>query len=555
MYRLKNKTWFSVSVFALSLAIILGAGFLFGTPAKHASAQATCSVTGAKFDPSSDGGTQGATGAQYYSSTNPPDATITISTSNCSGKTIYVTLAEENAKQQLFAVLGGENYVSSLHNKALVVPASGTLVIQMQTGEEGCVTMGAAQHATHAWYDCDYYLYAGTNQYSYHSTTLSGGSIYSSYSHTYGQMKYNCDTGSISSVLAGTIPVYGEFFGCTNKWQYISDNQSPPQPNPVNPTPDPNAPTNGCTGQCYTVFNGFAQALGNKFNSISAADSLGGWLNAIIAFIIGIGTILAVAMIMVQGFKYMTAKQEGNVSGIGSASSNIWKIILGLLLLLCIYTLLKTINPDLLNLTPTIQQVSIVQTADNTSPGDQVSTQPSNVPDRGEGFVMKGTFANPVVNSATTNFPQAVQALKGGATITKIAVVTAGGSATTGTISFTLSTGLVATSPIRTGYKGVAESGQGVSGDNKTPKGSYTIGTTLYVAKSQDNGVISHGYNYGAAFLLINIPDQNGTIRGIGIHGKADDSLGTTNGCIRMYNDELVLIAPYVTSGIPITIS
>ena len=482
-----------------------------------------CSVTSATFDPYSqqpDGYAQ-----HFYLDNHHPGVTISLQTQNCGGKKIFVNLVEAGSSNAVHPV-----GVDPLDNKEYTVPTSNQFTINLGSGETKCYKIDSP--------DCKYFIIAGPQEYNFWNFTFNSNLYFYSKDKTQGMLAYDCDG-----------------LACYDSWKYVSDTSNQSTPNSTNLQNDPNATANGCTGQCYTLFSGFAQALGNKFKGISSATSLGGWLNAIIAFIIGIGTILAVAMIMYEGFKYMTAKQEGNVLGVGSASSSIWKIILGLLLMLSVYTLLKTINPDLLNLTPTVQQVNIPSTSDNSNPTDQVSAQPSNIPSSGQGFTMVGTYINPTPNTASTNFAKAAQELQAGATITKIAVKTAGGSQTSGTISFTLSTGTVATSPISTGHNGVAEAGQGVSGDGKTPKGSYTIGTQLYVAKNQQNAVIASNYNYGAAFLVLNITTPNGSLREIGIHGKANDSLGTTNGCIRMYNDELVMIAHYVTSGIPITIS
>jgi hypothetical protein len=107
-----------------------------------------------------------------------------------------------------------------------------------------------------------------------------------------------------------------------------------------------------CTGKdCYSLFSGFADALGGKFDNIQNADSIGGLVNAIIAFGIGLGGVLAVAMIMYQGFLYM---KTDNTNTKLNTKGKIINTIVGFLLLLTIYTILRTINPDLLNLMPRI---------------------------------------------------------------------------------------------------------------------------------------------------------------------------------------------------------
>lgn len=83
------------------------------------------------------------------------------------------------------------------------------------------------------------------------------------------------------------------------------------------------------------------------FDSTGAGGgALGGYLNLMIRLFIGICAVLAVIMIVIGGIQYMTtelisSKEEGKKRIMGA--------IFGLLLALGAYTLLNTINPDLLN--------------------------------------------------------------------------------------------------------------------------------------------------------------------------------------------------------------
>jgi hypothetical protein len=101
------------------------------------------------------------------------------------------------------------------------------------------------------------------------------------------------------------------------------------------------------------------EGLKAKFTAVNTKDGLGGIINSIIAFGIGIGGVLAVAMIMYEGFLYMKEKKEGNVEKVSSAKTRITNTVLGFLLLLSIYVILRTINPELLNLTPRIDASSL----------------------------------------------------------------------------------------------------------------------------------------------------------------------------------------------------
>jgi hypothetical protein len=133
--------------------------------------------------------------------------------------------------------------------------------------------------------------------------------------------------------------------------------------------------SDACTGKdCYSLFSGFADALGGKFDNIQNVESIGGLVNAIIAFGIGLGGVLAVAMIMYQGFLYM---KSDNVNTLTTIKGRIINTIIGFLLLLTIYTILRTINPDLLNLMPRIslEQLENIETyAEKTPAGTPILT-------------------------------------------------------------------------------------------------------------------------------------------------------------------------------------
>lgn len=93
-------------------------------------------------------------------------------------------------------------------------------------------------------------------------------------------------------------------------------------------------------------------------------------------------------------------------------------------------------------------------------------------------------------------------------------------------------------------------------GDFKTPEGVF------YVKQIQDsskwghdfkdgNGFIKHAY--GPWFIRL----ETGRHKGIGIHGThAPESIGTraTEGCIRLNNDNLTKLKPYIVEGITVVI-
>ena len=124
-----------------------------------------------------------------------------------------------------------------------------------------------------------------------------------------------------------------------------------PAPTPTpDPAPTPAADTNyqllaplpcdddtpGCTEE---------ELLETFDPSGEGGGGLGSYLNLMIKLIIGICAVLAVVMIVMGGIQYMTTEL---ISGKEEGKKRIMNAIFGLLLALGAYTLLYTINPDLL---------------------------------------------------------------------------------------------------------------------------------------------------------------------------------------------------------------
>jgi type IV secretory pathway VirB2 component (pilin) len=78
----------------------------------------------------------------------------------------------------------------------------------------------------------------------------------------------------------------------------------------------------------------------------SGENKIGGYLNVMIRIFIGICAVLAVIMIVVGGIEYMTSELISNKE---NGRHRITGAIFGLVLALGAWTLLNTINPDLLN--------------------------------------------------------------------------------------------------------------------------------------------------------------------------------------------------------------
>jgi hypothetical protein len=110
----------------------------------------------------------------------------------------------------------------------------------------------------------------------------------------------------------------------------------------------------------------------------SQANNLGGYLNLMIKIIIGICGVLAVIMIVMGGLEYMTSelinkKQEGK--------DRIRNAILGLLLALGAWTLLNTINPNILKSDVSIPTATVTVTLqDETETPDEAVTSDAGAP-------------------------------------------------------------------------------------------------------------------------------------------------------------------------------
>lgn len=75
--------------------------------------------------------------------------------------------------------------------------------------------------------------------------------------------------------------------------------------------------------------------------------TLESYLNNAFTFALGIATILAIIKIALGGIAYMTSKSAGGSEG---AKKTILNAVVGLLLLLSTFIILKQINPDILRL-------------------------------------------------------------------------------------------------------------------------------------------------------------------------------------------------------------
>jgi hypothetical protein len=89
----------------------------------------------------------------------------------------------------------------------------------------------------------------------------------------------------------------------------------------------------------------------------TADQGLGGFMNFIFEIAIGVAGVLGVVMLTIYGFQY--AANDKNINTFGVLRERISGVIMGLLLLLGIFIILKTINPDLLVVEPEMATVDL----------------------------------------------------------------------------------------------------------------------------------------------------------------------------------------------------
>ncbi len=93
-----------------------------------------------------------------------------------------------------------------------------------------------------------------------------------------------------------------------------------------------------------------------EFGKVYTPGDIGKYVNAIVSLAIVVSAVLAVVMITIGGFKYMTSesmslKEEGK--------KNIQNAFLGIILLSASYLILNTINPALLNFNLNIEKIGV----------------------------------------------------------------------------------------------------------------------------------------------------------------------------------------------------
>jgi hypothetical protein len=166
------------------------------------------------------------------------------------------------------------------------------------------------------------------------------------------------------------------------------------------------------------------------------------------------------------------------------------------------------------------------------------------------GARLDGTFENPRLSPGVQAM---IDRLRAGQSISRIVVTGTGGS--NGTISFfiTGSAAAAVTLPVKVGGNGMSEPGRGVSGDKKTPKGRYTLGSGgSRMDGPQRTPIMTRG-TANPISMGLGVYNIEPT-RSIHLHGTRNDPSEPTSGCVRMRNDDIVGIGPFLRRGIPVEI-
>jgi hypothetical protein len=117
------------------------------------------------------------------------------------------------------------------------------------------------------------------------------------------------------------------------------------------------------TPDCYQLLEPIKLSDELTINSIDTAvnaaegGGIGGFMNFLFEVAIGIAGVLGVVMLVYYGFRY--AANDKNINEFSQLREKVTNVVLGLLLLLGTFVILKTINPDLLIVEPVFSPVEL----------------------------------------------------------------------------------------------------------------------------------------------------------------------------------------------------
>jgi len=271
------------------------------------------------------------------------------------------------------------------------------------------------------------------------------------------------------------------------------------------------------------------------------------WYN----FVVGVVGILAAVIIMWGGFKWLTSR--GNSAAISDAKDRIWSAIIGLVLVFLSYILLNLINPRLLNIYLPELPSNTIKINNVTINNERLSATTVNggrlINENGESPRL-GSYQSNTPNQNLQNFSNN---LSDENNIDRI-VVNASNTRGQSSVIFIDEHGNQIETPAEIGVNGFTSNP--MEGDQSTPLGIYQITNNIRLSSGQNDAIftLNGQTNLGAAFIDTSASTPDGRNRGIGFHGSFENGLRPTNGCIRLNNEVLELITPYIKPGTSVNI-
>jgi hypothetical protein len=310
-----------------------------------------CTINSAEFNPSGEQ-------TEFWFKEKQTSVNINVSTTNCVGKSISLTLSEEDT---LVGNWRDDDLTDSkLEDRSIPVPSDDFKII-LRAGEEEC-------GANYLSFDCDIYF-----------VLKAEGGNYGSHDKPKGFLYYECDG------------------ACNENWELIS---------PLEDTTNKNSAVVVEPEQLKKEFSNEYKLLapiGNLESIGGDSDNkIGDYLNIILMIAIGLCGALAVIMIVVRGVQYMG---DESVFGKTEAKHHIMQAVLGLLLALGAYAILNTINPKLVGGSLTFNSVNIELDGSPMTSNDAVPPPGTKVARCPEGIVTIETSGGklPVCKSFSTN--------------------------------------------------------------------------------------------------------------------------------------------------------
>ena len=303
-----------------------------------------CKITGATISPS------GVQPGNFYQDDARPLVDISIQTEDCVGHTIEFSVRAVKNNDV-------DRDVPQINNRPITIGVDSSVTIKAVAGEDWC---GQTEEGSDG---CTYYLVVENPaeiEFNFYETT---------------KLSYQCD---------GTLLEYENtqayLCGSPNpqKWYIQEHNGVDPETGETvfeealpGATLTEGAPCvlgTEATGlefdeDCYALL-----APIGDLKEIKGDITLGSYVNILVSTVIGIAGLLAVVMIVVGGIQYMTTDA---LAGKSNARETITKALLGLILALGSYLILKTINPQLLIVEPNIPVIEYTVVTNETGPDGQ----------------------------------------------------------------------------------------------------------------------------------------------------------------------------------------